>query len=118
MHYLYIVMLVSVSLVVQGFLQTDIALIEVFGPVGDKGVRDDECVEFGDQLALFFCIGRVVPMIPLAVCTVYVCVCHCCSRCCCYDLSLRLRRRLISQMFNRPLQALYCDIEAKDVDSG
>jgi hypothetical protein len=118
MHCLCVVMLVSCSLVVQCFIQTDIALIEVLGPVGDKGVGDDEDIEFSDQFALFFCVGRVVPMIPLTVCTVDIRVCHCCLRCYHLELSTRRIRPLMSLIISHPLQAFYCDIEAKDVDSG
>jgi hypothetical protein len=62
--------------VIQSLILTDVALIEVFGPIGDKGVGDDEYIKFGKQFALIFRVGRVVPMIPLAICTVDVCVCH------------------------------------------
>ena len=57
-------------------VRTDVALIEVFGPVGDEGVADDEDIEFGDEFALLFGIAGVIPVIPLAACTVNVFLCH------------------------------------------
>jgi len=60
----------------KGWRLTDVALIEVFGPVGDKGVADDEDIEFGDEFALVFGIAGVIPVIPLAACAINVFLCH------------------------------------------
>ena len=60
----------------KGCVRTDVALIEVFGPVGDKGVADDEDIEFGDEFALVFGIAGVIPVIPLAACAINVFLCH------------------------------------------
>jgi hypothetical protein len=96
---------------------TDVALVEVLGPVGDKGVGDDEDIQLSDQLALILRIGRVVPMIPLAVCTIDVCVCHFCLRWYCFTLDKASMPSYVSS--NRSSMArTSCDIEAKDVDSG
>jgi hypothetical protein len=90
---------------------TDVALVEVLGPVGDKGVGDDEDIQLSDQLALILRIGRVVPMIPLAVCTIDVCVCHFCLRWYCFTLDKASMPSYVSS--NRSSMArTSCDIEA------